>query len=248
MIEKLKTYEEERAVKLIDMYSVEITKSQVRTFLEQIYSLKIQSHLKRIKSNGDNLLVLLGSLENLEEVEEETKKYIEVNKKIVKVAAHQPITDIQYEEARKYWPVIKAHRFIEKIDEEYVYRMAKLILKEAEGIKTICTRACIISTPEGVLSIQKDSGDILGHSVFKAIDEVNKSQVGYLCTGFDAFLYGEPCLSCSVAFVHGRIKKVFFVNNDDKLNQSYTKLKINYNKNLNHRYPVYLVKFINNKV
>lgn len=100
-----------------------------------------------------------------------------------------------------------------------------------------CAFACMIYDGEKLLSSSFDHEPIIGHAVTDSIREVSQSDYGYLCTGFEAFLFQEPCTSCAMSLVHGRIKKVFilFPGNEYPFSNS----KLNFNKNLNHRFDVY---------
>uniref|UniRef100_A0A1A9X4T2 Uncharacterized protein n=1 Tax=Glossina brevipalpis TaxID=37001 RepID=A0A1A9X4T2_9MUSC len=61
----------------------------------------------------------------------------------------------------------------------------------------------------------------------------------YLCTGYDVYLSQEPCLMCSMALVHSRVKRIFFLW-DSKSNGSLkSHFKLQQVRDLNHHYEVY---------
>ena len=68
---------------------------------------------------------------------------------------------------------------------------------------------------------------------------LSENERPYLCTGFDAYLVGEPCLMCAMALVHSRVRRVVFCRNDathGALGGSGT--RIHSLKGMNHYYDV----------
>lgn len=254
MFTRLRTLEEERGVEALKAYAVRTSKSDVKRFLRQMEYKKLPMHLKRIKPCGTGLLVLIDLVQDDDSLEKVTDLVTKMTREgfgpgpssvdpmslieQVDVPKHQPHTDTQYVESTLLWPCIRLQTPIEDLDLKYIKRMVE-ILRSRESTLAVCTGACIIADGENVVSIHKDTDNILGHSILKAVEEVSKAQVSYLCTGLDAFVLKEPCLSCSMAFVHGRIKRVFCIGNT--LGGPFSGLKINYHRSLNHRYLVYFM-------
>ena len=65
-----------------------------------------------------------------------------------------------------------------------------------------------------VLSSGCPSTHPLGHPVMEMVRNLRKrTGSDYLGTGSDVFLVNEPCAMCSMALVHFRIKRLFYVRN-----------------------------------
>jgi len=158
--------------------------------------------------------------------------------------------------------------FSEK-DQKRFCDIARRLLRNQEAI-------IFDGTTEMTCSRTKDSNDHpLRHCVMNALDEVaalqgggaycsnfcdfnlqprNKQSLPYLCTNYDVFTSVEPCIMCSMALLHSRIKRVFFIANcsrnlvenldfqgcpnDGALNR----LKLHVSPLVNHTFEVWQIK------
>lgn len=60
----------------------------------------------------------------------------------------------------------------------------------------------------------------------------------YLCTGYDVYFNNEPCLMCSMALIHSRVRRVFFCERS-KNGALVSCAKLHTIKELNHHYEVF---------
>ncbi|AFN83756.1 hypothetical protein EROM_091400 [Encephalitozoon romaleae SJ-2008] len=253
MFTRLKTVEEEREVCILKGYAVKTSRLDTKRFLRLMEYRRLPKHIKRIKPWNGDLLVLVDIVEDGDPINDVVNLVARMVERgfgselsfddpvslieTVSVPKYQPLTDAQYIESTALWPCIRSSRTTEELNIEYI----KTMIEEVKTRKNapICCGTCIIADGKRALSIHEDTDNILGHSILKGIEEISKAQISYLCTGLDAFIFREPCLSCSMALVHGRIKRVFCINRVSK--GAFSSLKINYNRSLNHRYPVYFM-------
>lgn len=64
----------------------------------------------------------------------------------------------------------------------------------------------------------------------------------YLCTNGIVYLSHEPCISCSMALVHSRVSKVFYMYTDEERGFLGSKHKLHCVSELNHHYRVFRAK------
>ena len=63
----------------------------------------------------------------------------------------------------------------------------------------------------------------------------------YLCTGYDVYLLKEPCVMCSMALVHSRVRRIFFYSPTETGGLA-TLTKIHTIKQLNHHFDVFQIR------
>ncbi|EJW05348.1 hypothetical protein EDEG_00604 [Edhazardia aedis USNM 41457] len=260
-LERLKTAEELQELELEEFYVIRVPKEELSKAIVRFSKTNpIYQHLKRAK---DASLVLVHS------ASKELANCMDYKVEMVSVPKRRPITVEQYQVANDVWPCyffpFKEPKSVEVMKYEKVIDMlfqheknlqrneSKILLKSnkdlsnkkknLESCSDGCSKICVIVDPKTgeVLSSEVDSSDFFGHSVFKCIENVSKSKIGYLCTGYIAFVLDEPCNFCAMAFIHGRIFAVYLVNYRNTFNSAISTNKINYNKNLNHHYAVYRI-------
>lgn len=229
MFVKLKTLEEERDCIIEEATAIVTEKENVQAILTSVSKFKIPEHLKRVKKDNKEILVLysLGKMEI-------------PNGLTVMVPRFKAHTKSQYNEARNYWPCNYFQIYDENIDQQLCKKNMETLLNyyNKDMDDHYCSGICMIYDEDSLISVGEDTEYIFGHGIIKCISNISSSKRGYLCTGYTAFIYREPCYSCAMAMVHGRIKRVFCNNAGTKVSP-FIGNKFNYNENLNHRYNVY---------
>lgn len=255
MIYRLQTKEEARAVTLVKATALWADQTSASMLFQDRECRPIPQHLKRIKKTGSRLLFLacIGTDENIE------------NGVPVEVPEFAPRTQEQYLLAREAWPCHYFHRKEETIDTARAMHFIQKILNgenahkredhpkynkgtDIRGRETahgtnkeecFCAGTCIVCDGDEVLAECYDMAYLLGHAILAAVEHVSRLKRGYLCTGFSAYLYMEPCVSCAMALVHGRIKRVFCCTKRPGAEAAFSGMRFNYKESLNHRYNVY---------
>lgn len=70
-------------------------------------------------------------------------------------------------------------------------------------------------------------------------DNDNKKEGPYLCTGYYIYMLREPCVMCSMALVHSRVKRVFFCMDNEKHGGLKSRVKLQTIASLNHHFEVF---------
>jgi tRNA-specific adenosine deaminase 3 len=150
---------------------------------------------------------------------------------------------------------------IDELDQA-VQGYAMECLQKLQDLKSdSCANLAIIVHPETkeIMALGYDNRDKhpLQHAVMNAIQKVALKEIqdrdlkikkkrvldepnyGYLCTGLDVFMYQEPCVMCSMALVHSRINRLFFLFKNSNNGGICSKYNLSMHKNLNHHFKSY---------
>lgn len=219
-------------------------------------------HLKRIKKDQENILVFLypvatTNINHLEILElfKETK--------LMKIPKYPAYTKEQFDRQSLLWPtVFHLNQKVPKdLELEDAQRAKDFFINNFEFIN--CNNNCAIVTDDN-FEIKVKSFSLpqhpLGHACLNAIDSISKlerrnnstsitkhsssSTKDYLCTGNSLFIWREPCVMCSMALVHSRIKRVFFYEANPECGGLMSQVKIGYLKQLNHHFISYQLRKI----
>lgn len=225
---KLKTPKEERKMYFIPAFAIKASQEEIPKLIKEKFNGEYFRFLKKVKKNKNNEFLLLKGTANFPGSIQ------------VEIPAFEPTTKTQFEEANSVWPCYFYSPFVEKIDQNLLNFQIDTFLGTINSKAwsyNYCSGFCLIFDQNKLLISNFDQEYICGHSIINSVSFVSSSKIGYLCTGYTAFLYREPCMSCAMALVHGRIGRVFVLNKTKE--GSFSKYKLNYNSDLNHRYNVY---------
>ncbi|KRH92043.1 Subunit of tRNA-specific adenosine-34 deaminase, partial [Pseudoloma neurophilia] len=226
-----------------------IESSKIGPFIEEIRDLKefeIPKHLKRVKKMDDKfsyLLMKMGDNPDYKTVDVSSSAYFDTRDEYLFYNKIWPVNWYPQREVPINIEYIK--NFVEKLPEmkkSYInFNDQRSDLKNQHK----CAKSCMVIDPNNQMSHSQifTSKDKILHSILECISTISKengkNKQGYLCTGMDIFLSNEPCQSCAMALIHGRIKRVFFIKSNTGI---FEKQFFHQNKSFNHRFEVYKVK------
>lgn len=153
---------------------------------------------------------------------------------VVDVPKHKPLTDEQFKLSNSIWPC-----YYQIVNEKLPY-FDPDIANRLKFLDGICSgHAIFVDKLRNIVYEKFDNNTMFGHAIFTGIEKISRKTEGYLCNKLDLYIASEPCISCAVALIHARIDNVFVLKCRNK--GVYTDLKLNYTKNVNHKYNAYQI-------
>nr|ACO10545.1 tRNA-specific adenosine deaminase-like protein 3 [Caligus rogercresseyi] len=180
--------------------------------------------------------------------DEDKKKFNPEQVKCVTIPEFPCIIRRQFEESKALWP-LNFHPDA---------RLEALMNEETPGIwdSAHVHHRYLFEQPEAAAAIivdpARDSIVALGHDgrpdfplkhpVMNAIEELSrKKESEYLASGLDIYLKNEPCAMCSMALVHMRIKRIFFIQDSPQCGALKSRMKLHTLPGINHVFQVFQV-------
>ncbi|RWS01076.1 hypothetical protein B4U79_19170, partial [Dinothrombium tinctorium] len=175
-----------------------------------------------------------------------------------------------FENCRKLWPVnFHENKFISQCLKEDAFSA-----NEKQKIANLVNELISISSQHGnidaalavngaviVSSALTDQKHPLRHAIMCLTDNVANDQlkqlnqeetkkrplqeIPYLLTKCDIFVTSEPCVMCSMALVHSRCRRLFFMetsNSQCPPDKAITNFKLHLQKNLNHHFEAWKIQ------
>lgn len=223
-------------------------------------------HLKRIRRDGERLLVLIGDRDSYDQAMQrgdlfELPKSAEFEVEVPIAAAR---TREQYERGNQYWPMTRAVAPDRSPTRE---RISKLVSNHAasalesaqsvDGLPLCATSGAVLVSPDGKPTASAADERCatlhnlrpLDHAPMLCIEanarrhRQSRKRRGvddeYLCTGFDLVTSHEPCVMCAMALVHARIRSVAFAYPDPVHGGLGSTVSIHTLRSINHRYRAF---------
>lgn len=236
-------------------------------FLPQVdHQAHIPAHFKRVKpysgdSNMNEVLICNKSLISKEEEDIVVSKVLDfLNSKSVlqpsllqkDLLVDSPASKAEFEEMFATWPMTYIAKKEPVLTEEESKLYTEIINKASKFIEGDVTQSLdytvIIDSDSGAVLLkvknEQREGYPLDHTIIQAINDYSMKYLlvekeRYLLTNLTLITHIEPCMMCSMALVHSRIKRLIYVdanmNHLGALNQD-----LNINKlGVNHRYEVF---------
>lgn len=256
-----------RAVSLIEFQVVRVPKSSgsdVLKLLQQEAPLGLDFvHLKRVRAppgkTGD-LEVLVGpaSAQLPPKVASflEARGFPECHR--AKVPQHGALTRAQFSDWNQHWPLTYRKPSLEPLvlSDGFCQKYAKLYQRAVAVGGDRC--GCVIVDKSGEeVATGRDVSDEhpLKHAVMVAIDSVAAARLDcseaarpgrkrahpdeeYLCQDFEVITTHEPCVMCSMALVHSRVRLVVYGHIDSEFGGLGGKFALHTCESLNHQFRV----------
>lgn len=234
-----------REVELIPFYAAKVPKALCGELLKMLQPLgEDLKHLKRVRPEGANLVVLLGEKTDL--VVQKFLQEHESTSEVVQVPRFSPLTAWQMESCMRYWPVKKLVPSFQplKLTEELKAHFARCLalVREAGGCVVADAAGRVLAVATGEVTPRAPLQHPAMVAIEKVAEEARKRSSGkrsreddaYLCQDCDVVLTMEPCIMCAMALVHSRVKRVAFWHSDMEFGGFGGRLALHQCQSLNH--------------
>ena len=216
--------------------------------INELFPLEKRRHIQRFKpeEDGRKSVIVSYTIENENEVLEKLQSAgLEATVFHVKLPMWCPRNQQQKDQAHEFWPMNNIIAQTLAVPENYEDH--KQILSRVYANKSI-----IIVKPGSDEILAEETCDCLDcegnfeHKVIKALGKVSQWSIqndSYLCNGLDVYCYTEPCCMCTMAMVHSRVGRLFFIQPNPQYGGIMSQAHINQCPRINHRFRAFRMLF-----
>ena len=216
--------------------------------INELFPLERRRHIQRFKSepDGRKSVIVSYTTENEEEVIEKLNSAsLEPIIFHVKLPLWCPRNYEQRDQAAQFWPMNNIIAQNLSVPEKYedhkqmlsrVYKNKSIIIIKPGSDEILAEEQCDCLDCEGHFE----------HKVIEALAKVSQWSIthdSYLCTGLDVYCYYEPCCMCTMAMVHSRVGRLFFIHPNPKYGGVMSQAFINQCPRINHRFRAFRMLF-----
>ena len=216
--------------------------------INENFPLEKRRHIQRFKLDQDGMksVIVSYTTENEEEVRQKLINCgLEPILFRVKLPMRCPRNAEQKEQASQFWPmnnIIAQNLTIPEKFEDHkqilskVYTSKSIIIVKPGSQEILAEEKCDCDNCEGHFE----------HKVLEALGKVSQWAIqndSYLCTGLDVYCYYEPCCMCTMAMVHSRVGRLFFIHPNPKYGGVMSQAFINQCPRINHRFRAFRMMF-----
>lgn len=209
-----------------------------------LFDIEKRRHIKRVRNFNKeyNEIIVSFDKDDAELIKQKlSNNNMEYEISFVQLPLWCPNSEKQRQDCLKFWPmnnIIAVPQLPVDLISDHSDILEKVISNKSVIIK-IPNSNHIIST--NVSDCLHCEGNIF-HGIIDALAEASKYSAengSYLCTGLDVYCYFEPCVMCSMAMVHSRVGRLFFVTSNQKYGGIMSQVQIHSCPVINHRFRAF---------
>lgn len=212
--------------------------------INQNFQIERRRHIQRFKleEDGRKSVVLSYSKDEAEYVKNKLQELgLSTDIFFIKLPCWCPRNIEQKNQAHQFWPMNNV--IDQALPEKVNYEDHQMYLAQVYNEKCI-----LIAKPDTTLVVAKAKSDCLDcdccfeHGVIDAVAQASQWAIqndSYLCTNLDVYCYYEPCCMCTMAMVHSRVGRLFFIEPNPKYGGVMSQAHINLSPKINHRFRAF---------
>ena len=246
-MDRVLSSDETRELELVEVLCITIEPKLTSMVVKMLPRLGEEfGHLKRIRKINGKTQLIIGRFGTAFVLDVE---YVE---QIEKVPKFKPLTKLQYDNWNKVWPMsFHSNSELVNLDSnelEIVLRNLDIVEDGWLLIVEPITNKIVYKIPSThECHIISENGYTLDHDLMVAIHKQSEQELvnrtlnstkQYLLNNLDVYLKTEPCIMCSMALVHSRVNRVFYIK-ENEYGALGTLFSLHCEPSLNHKFLVF---------